>query len=224
MFIVFPYLAVTLAIFGSLVRHFYRRSGFSNLPSEMLENGSLFWGALPWYYGIIPILIIHLMGFTIPGVMAVLHGNINMLYLAELFGKVVTLLALFGIIAFILRRFTHAGLRLLTTPLDWLVLVLLLNQVSLGLWTSYFYRWGAVWFLHTVTPWVVSLATFHPEIETVTALPLIPRLHFLNATLLIALFPFTRLVHMLTYPITYLWRRYQDFVRDRRATHKRASQ
>jgi len=56
---------------------------------------------------------------------------------------------------------------------------------------------------------VVSLATFHPQPGYVTALPLVPKLHFLNATLLIAVFPFSRLVHLVTVPITYLYRRLQ---------------
>jgi nitrate reductase gamma subunit len=211
-----PLRAVFLAVFGSIYRYFTNRFSYSSISSQLIEKRSLFWGAVPWHYGVIPILIIHLLGFTLPGVLAVLHGNLNLLYVSELFGKVLTLLCIMGIIILIIRRLAHAGLRLLTTPMDWVVLVLLLNQIVLGFITSVFYRWGAPWFLHTVTPWVASLATFRPEIETVTVLPLIPRLHFLNATLLIAIFPFSRLVHMVTFPITYLWRRYQVFIWNRR--------
>jgi nitrate reductase gamma subunit len=40
----------------------------------------------------------------------------------------------------------------------------------------------------------------------------------LGGFMLIALFPFTRLVHMITFPITYLWRPYQVVIwyRDQR--------
>ncbi|MGE5375371.1 MAG: respiratory nitrate reductase subunit gamma [Bacteroidota bacterium] len=81
---------------------------------------------------------------------------------------------------------------------------------------AFIYRWGAAWFIHTVTPWVASLVTFQPAPEYVSALPLIPKLHFLNATLLILLFPFTRLVHMVTFPISYLWRSFQLVIWTRR--------
>lgn len=219
LFIIFPYIAVFLAVFGSLARYIINRYSYSSLSSQLIEKRMLFWGSVPWHYGVIPVLIIHIMGFTIPGVMAVLHGNMIQLYLSELFGKVLTLLALAGIIVLIFRRLTKAGIRLTTTPMDWVVLVLLLNQICLGFVTSIIYRWGSMWFLHTVTPWVASLATFQPETQTITALPLIPRLHFLNATLLIAIFPFTRLVHMVTFPITYLWRRFQIFIWNRRFAH-----
>jgi nitrate reductase gamma subunit len=185
----------------------------------MIEKRLLFWGSAPWHYGVIPLLLIHLAGFSIPRVMAFLHGSLNLLYISEFSGKVMTILSLFGLLTLILRRLTNAGMRRLTSPMDWVMLVLLLNQIILGFWLTISYRWGAAWFLHTVTPWVQSLATFRPETQTVTVLPLIPRLHFLNATLLIAIFPFTRLVHMVTLPITYLWRRFQVFIWNRRGVH-----
>ncbi len=216
LFIVFPYVAVFLAVIGSLVRYFINQFSYTSLSSQMIEKRSLFWGSVPWHYGVIPLLLIHLAGFTIPRVMAILHGSLNLLYISELGGKVMTIMSLFGILILLYRRLTNAGMRLLTTPMDWVVLVLLLIQIVLGFWTTIFYRWGAAWFLHTVTPWVASLATFQPEIQTITALPLVPKLHFLNATLLIAIFPFTRLVHMVSFPITYLWRRFHVFIWNQR--------
>jgi nitrate reductase gamma subunit len=219
LFVVFPYVAVLLAVGGSVYRYLTNRFSYSSQSSEFLEKDLLFWGSVPWHYGVIPTLLIHLAGFTVPGVMAVLHGTPTTLYLAELFGKVLAFMALAGMLILILRRLTQAGIRVVTSAMDWIVLVLLLNQVFLGLWTALFYRWGAAWFIDTATPWVVSLATFRPQPEYVAALPWVPKLHFLNATLLIALFPFTRLVHLLTLPITYLWRRFQVVVWNRRPAH-----
>jgi nitrate reductase gamma subunit len=216
LFVVFPYVAVVLAVAGSLYRYFTNRFSYSSLSSELLEKDWLFWGAVPWHYGIVPTLLIHLAGFAVPGVMIVLHGTPTLLYLAELAGKVFAFMAFAGIVVLIVRRLSRSRIRVVTSAMDWVVLVLLLNQVFLGLWVAFFYRWGAAWFDYTVSPWVASLATFHPQPGYVTALPLVPKLHFLNATLLIALFPFSRLVHMLTLPITYLFRRFQVVIWNRR--------
>jgi nitrate reductase gamma subunit len=209
LFIVFPYLAVFLAVFGSLVRYFINRFSYSSLSSELVEHRVLFWGAVPWHYGVIPILLIHVGGFATPGVMSLIHSDQNRLYAVELIGKFLAISALAGIVILILRRLTQSRIRVLTSAMDWVVLALLFIQIFLGLWVSLFYRWGAIWFLETVTVWVQSLATFHPQTLNLAPLPLIPKLHFLNATLLIAIFPFTRLVHLVTFPITYLWRRFQ---------------
>ncbi len=216
LFIVFPYVAVTLAVVVSLYRYFFNRYSYSSLSSELVESKTLFWGVVPWHYGVIPILIIHIAGFVIPGIMAQIHSVAYRLYIAEMIGKFLAFLAFFGIIVVIIRRLWRVKVRVLTSAMDWVVLILLFNQIFLGLWVSLFYRWGAVWFLETVSVWVGSLATFHPQTLNIATLPLVPKLHFLNATLLFAVFPFSRLVHLVTFPITYLWRRFQVFIWNRR--------
>jgi nitrate reductase gamma subunit len=219
LFVIFPYAAVVLAVAGSLYRYITNRFSFSSLSSQFLESDKLFWGSTLWHYGVIPTLLIHLAGFAIPGVMAALHSTPDLLYAAELAGKVFALMALVGAGALLVRRLVVSKIRVVTTPMDWVVLVLLLNQVFLGLWTAFFYRWGAVWFIHTATPWVVSLVTLQPQPQYVALLPWVPKLHFLNAILLLALFPFSRLVHMLTFPFTYLWRRFQVVIWNRQTIH-----
>jgi nitrate reductase gamma subunit len=209
LFVIFPYVAVTLAVGGTLYRYFTNQFSFTSLSSQFLEGDIQFWGSVLWHYGIIPTLLIHLAGFAVPRVMAALHSTPETLYLAELAGKILGLMALVGAGALLVRRLKSSHLRVVTTPMDWVVLVLLINQVFLGLWMAFLYRWGATWFIHTVTPWVVSLATFHPAPQFVASLPWVPKLHFLNSTLLIALFPFSRLVHMVSFPLSYLWRRVQ---------------
>jgi nitrate reductase gamma subunit len=119
LYIVFPYVAVFLAVFVSLYRYFTDRFSYSSLSSQMIEKRTLFWGIVPWHYGVIPILIIHLLGFALPGLLAVLHGSLATLYISELFGKVVTLLALMGIIILIYRRLAYSGIRLTTPWIGW---------------------------------------------------------------------------------------------------------
>lgn len=216
LFVVFPYVAVALAVGGTIYRYLTNQFSFTSLSSQFLESDIQFWGSTLWHYGIIPTLLIHVAGFAIPGVMAALHSTPEELYVVELAGKVFGLMALAGAGALLVRRLISSRIRIVTTPMDWLILVLLFFQVFLGMWIAFGYRWGATWFIHTVTPWVVSLATFQPAPQFVTSLPLIPKLHFLNATLLIALFPFGRLVHMVSFPVTYLWRSFQLVIWTRR--------
>jgi nitrate reductase gamma subunit len=201
---------------GTVYRYLTNQFSFTSLSSQFLESDIQFWGSTLWHYGIIPTLLIHLAGFSVPRVMAFLHGTPETLYLSELSGKILGIMAFVGAAALFYRRVTSAKIRVVTTPADWVVLTLLIFQVALGLMIAFIYRWGATWFIHTVTPWVVSLVTFQPAPQYVSALPLIPRLHFLNATLLILLFPFTRLVHIVTFPTTYLWRRFQLVIWTRR--------
>jgi nitrate reductase gamma subunit len=216
LFVVFPYVAVALAVGGTIYRYLTNQFSFTSLSSQFLESDIQFWGSTLWHYGIIPTLLIHLAGFIVPKLMAALHSTPETLYLAELAGKVLGLMALVGVLAMFYRRLALSKIRVVTSPVDWFVLVLLLIQIVLGLTMAYMYRWGATWYLHTVTPWVASLATFQPAPQYVAALPWVPKLHFLNATLLIAIFPFCRLVHMASFPVSYLWRSFQLVIWTRR--------
>ena len=209
LFVVFPYAAVALAVIGTLYRYFTNQYSFTSMSSQFLESDVQFWGSILWHYGIIPTLFIHLAGFAIPKVMNALHSTPETLYIAELMGKVLGIMALAGGVIMIIRRATFSRIRVMTTKMDWVVLLLLTLQVFFGLWMAFGYRWGAIWFLHTATPWIVSLATFHPAPEFVSSLPWVIKLHFLNGFALVALFPLSRLVHMTSFPVQYLWRRFQ---------------
>src|SRR5690606_9659073 len=70
--------------------------------------------------------------------------------------------------------------------------------------------------LHTAVPWLWSLATLNPRPEYVTSLPTAARLHMLGGFVVLALLPFTRLVHLLSLPLSYLWRPYQVVIWYRR--------
>jgi nitrate reductase gamma subunit len=63
--------------------------------------------------------------------------------------------------------------------------------------------------MHTATPWLWSLVKFNPQVEYLAKLPWVAQLHAFNAFLLVALFPFSRLVHLISVPLEYLWRPYQ---------------
>lgn len=219
LFVAFPYAAIALSIGGTIYRYFTNPFSFTSLSSQFLESDLQFWGSTLWHYGIIPTLLIHLAGFTIPSVMAALHSTPETLYMAELAGKILGIMALVGVGAMIYRRLSASKIRVVTTPVDWIVLALLFTQVFLGLVLAFGYRWGATWYLHTATPWVASLFMFQPAPQYVTSLALPLKLHFLNGFLLVALVPFSRLVHIVTFPVSYLWRRFQLVIWTRRRAH-----
>jgi nitrate reductase gamma subunit len=93
--------------------------------------------------------------------------------------------------------------------MDGLVLALLLIQVVSGLGVAVFNRWGGLWYPHTAVPWFWSLALLDPDSSSVANLPGLVQFHFVVGFLLILVFPFSRLVHLIKFPLHYLWRPYQ---------------
>lgn len=215
----FPYLAFALAIGGGLYRYYRDRFSFSSFSSQLIERRFLFWGSVPWHYGIVVLLVLHLVGLLIPEWAANWNGVPIRLYLLEvtLFG--LALFALIGIVILGLRRATSPYAAAVTSGMDVLVLVLLLVQVLAGIGTALFFRWGSWWYLSNAVPYLWSILTLQPQIDYARTLPLITQIHVVNAFLLVAVFPFSRLVHIFTFPITYLWRPYQTVVWNRRERH-----
>ncbi|HEU5422217.1 MAG TPA: respiratory nitrate reductase subunit gamma, partial [Nitrolancea sp.] len=213
-----PYVAIVLAVTVGLLRYYRDRYSYSSQSSQFLENRTLFWGSVAWHYSILLILSAHVLALLFPGAWGSLIANQTRLYILEVTGLALALLTVLGLTLLIVRRIRFPRVFAVTTILDWILLAALLGQVALGFTVALLYRWGSDWYLHTAVPWLVSLAVFDPKISYVTVLPWLVKLHMLGGFLIIALFPFTRLVHLVTFPVTYLWRPYQVVIWNARRT------
>lgn len=203
-FIFLPYAALALAIAVTSYRYFTNRLTWSAYSTQFLEQETLFWGNNPWHYGIILVLFAHLAGFIAPGFMKRLLSDQNILICLESVGLGLGLLALFGCLLLILRRAMSPLLKKVTFASDWLLLVLLAAQAATGIYMAVYMRWGARWYLHTAVPYLYSLATFDPQIGYVADFPLIFKLHAAGAFLIVAILPFTKLVHLLSIPVAFI--------------------
>src|SRR3990172_5680786 len=221
LFGVFPYLATVVMIVGLIWRYRTNQFSYSSVSSQFLENRQLFWGSVPWHYGIIIILLGHLVGILFPAGVKAFNGVPVRLYILEGTALALSLALLVGLVVLILRRGVSPNVRIVTSPMDVVLLIALLVQVATGILTAVLYRWGSAWYIQTATPYFGSLFTLSPNVSYIAALPLLTKIHALNAFVLVGLFPFTRLVHMLSVPIAYLWRPYQVVMWHRRQTPPR---
>lgn len=222
LFAVFPYVAIVLLIVVSIQR--YRKQGFSfsSLSSQFLESRRLFWGSVPFHIGILGVLLGHLIGFLIPRQVQLWNAVPLRLYVLELTGLVFGLMALVGLIGLIVRRFREKRLMVVHTWADKVLYLILGTSVVTGLWIALGYRWGSAWYTQVAAPYLWSIFTFQPDIAAVTALPWVVKIHVLTAWSLIAIFSFTRMVHLLVAPLPYLWRPHQVVIwnRDRKSLRK----
>ena len=220
LFGVFPYVAVALMFGVGIYRYCVDRYSWSSQSSQFLESRVLFWGSIPWHYAILIILLSHFLAFLVPSGWAVVLGSPLRLYLLEVTGLALGVSTLIAVALLIFRRAINARVSAVTTVIDWLVLLTLLLQVATGVYIAFTLRWGSVWYLHTATPWLWSLVKLDPQVHYLAALPAVVKLHAFNAFLILALFPFSRLVHVVSAPLTYLARPYQVVVwyRERRVS------
>jgi len=210
--VLLPYLAIGLAIVLGVYR--YLTDGFSvtSLSSELLERRRLSWGAIPWHYGVILLLTVHIIPAVIPTFMSALDAVPMNLYVMSISGWGVAVLAGVGLAVLVARRVSNSRIRVVTSLTDWILLASLMIQILLGLYISIALRWGDTWYVAIVVPWLQSLVTFNPQIMLISSLPPVVKLHILNALILVMLIPFTRLIHMFTVPLGYLRRPYQLYI------------
>jgi nitrate reductase gamma subunit len=203
LFGVFPYVALAVAVVGAARRFGAMRSTVTSFSSQLLESRLQYWGSVSWHYAIVVVLLIHLAAIFLPGAMGVALSSPGRLLAVEVTGLALGVTALWGLVVLAIRR---VALRGQTTRLDWAVMALLLLQVGTGVYTGSTARWGYGWFTFVATPWLGSLAKLAPRVELMVNLPPAFKVHALNAFVLVALVPYTRLAHLVVVPVEYLWR------------------
>lgn len=209
LFVIFPYAAALLAIVVTTQRFIRDGFSYSSLSSQFLESNELFYGSVAWHIGILGAIAGHIIGLLFPSTVLWFNGVPVRLYILEGTGLMFGLLALVGLVSLIVRRAMVARIRAVTSVMDIVVLLLLLIQVGLGVYTAVFYRWGSSWYAISAVPYLRSLITFQPDVQMIAPLPVVVKLHILNAWAILTVFGFSRLVHMLVAPVHYLWRPYQ---------------
>ncbi len=209
LFAVLPYVAFVVFLLMTIQRYRMQSFTYSSLSSQFLENRHHFWSMVPFHYGILVILAGHAIAFLIPRQVLLWNEAPLRLYILEVSALIFGLLTLVGLINIIVRKSKDRKLRMVTSKADWIVYGLLLLQVFSGIYVAVFVGWGSSWFASTLTPYLWSLVWLSPDISYVEAMPPWVKLHIVSAFLLIAVFPFTRLVHILVIPNMYLWRRTQ---------------
>ena len=224
LFVFLPYVALVLFFFMTIWRYVFSSYTYSALSSQFLENRHHFWGIVPFHFGILFVLAGHAVAFLIPRTLLAWNAHPVRLWVLEVSALIGGLLALVGLVNLMVRRWTHPRVRRVTTTMDWIVLGMLFVQILGGVLVALFCRWGSSWFAAALSPYLWSLVTLDPMhgLGLIAGMPFLVKLHVASAWVLIGLFPFTRLVHVLVVPNPYLWRRPQVVIwnADRQRVHR----
>lgn len=213
LFGVYPYIALAICLIGSWARFDWSQYTWRAGSSQMLDGKGMRMASNLFHVGIIFVLAGHFVGLLTPH--AIYHHVIsteNKQLLAMVSGGVFGILCLIGLIMLIKRRMTNPRIRATSSTSDIMILFVLLAQLILGLLTivaSTQHLDGSVMVL--LGDWAQSVVTLQPirAAEAIAPVGIIYKLHVFLGVTLFVLFPFTRLVHIVSAPIWYLGRRYQ---------------
>lgn len=214
-----PYIVLVVMALGTIIRYDREPYSWRAASSQILADKGLRVGNILFHIGVIFLFFGHLIGLLTPH--SIYHHFISAEHkqmVAIVMGGIFGTICFIGLTILCFRRLFVARVRVTSTPADVAILVILWVQLVLGLTTipySLGHSDGSV--MMALSEWcqkIITLQGAHPELIESMAWPY--KAHLILGMFIFFLFPFTRLVHILSAPVRYLWRPYQ-IVRSRSA-------
>lgn len=219
---VLPYVVIAILVGGTIWRWRYDQFGWTTRSSQLYESRLLRWGSPLFHFGILVVLIGHVIGLVVPKSLTDRLGLSQEAYHVQalLLGGIAGFATLVGVAILIYRRRTTGPVFMATTRNDKLMYVVLVAAIVAGLATTLL---GAVKtgdshnYRLSVSVWFRSLFVLHPDVQAMAGADIAFQVHALIGMALFALWPFTRLVHAFSAPVGYLFRPYVVYRRRVRA-------
>lgn len=219
LFGIYPYIALAVLILGSIIRYDREPYTWRSGSSQLLRRKQLIWGSVLFHLGVLFIFAGHLVGLLTPiaifDTLGISHSAKQML--AVVAGGIAGAMAIVGATLLVHRRLFDPRVRASSSTTDTLIIILLWVQLFFGLSTiptslAHLDGHEMVKFMS----WAQGIFTFNPDAASYVAdAALVFKLHLFLGLTIFLLFPFTRLVHMLSAPVRYLWRPGYQVVRQR---------
>lgn len=222
LWVAIPYVALTIFVVGHVWRWRTDQFGWTTRTTQLLESRLLRFGSPLFHLGAFAAIGGHVLGLLVPKGWTDAVGVSEHLYhlVSVTAGTIAGTMVVAGLALLLARRIARRRVRRTTTRMDWTLYAVLTLVIALGmaetvgrnlLGGGYDYR-------STVAVWFRGIFHFQPRSELMAHAPLVYQLHAVSAFALIALWPFTRLVHVWSAPIAYLWRPYIVYRRRRPRT------
>lgn len=218
LFGVYPYVAIMVMLVGSWIRFDREPYTWKADSSQMLSNKGFRIASNLFHVGVIFILMGHFVGLLTPEwLYHHVISSADKQMVAMVSGGFFGILCLIGLLMLIKRRLTDPRVRASSKFSDIFILLMLLMQLVLGLITiviSMDHLDGSVMIM--LGNWAQNIVTFQSAAAAAAIEPVhvIYKLHVFVGLSMIFVFPFTRLVHIISVPVWYFGRRYQ-VVRER---------
>ena len=212
LFGIYPYLCLSVFLLGSLIRFDREQYTWRSGSSQLLRARQLRWGSNLFHIGILFLFAGHLVGLLTPHAvyeLAIGAGTKQMLAIVS--GGIAGAICFVGLSLLLHRRLSDPRIRRTSNPMDIAILWLLWVQLVLGMITlpySLAHRDGSV--MVQLSEWAQHIVTFRGGAADFVAGVAWPyQLHIVLGLTIFLVFPFSRLVHVWSAPIWYVFRRPQ---------------
>jgi nitrate reductase gamma subunit len=213
LWVILPYLAIATFVVGHAWRWKRDQFTWTARSTQLLEARWLKLGSPLFHFGLLAVIGGHVIGIVVPKSLTDSLGiseNAYRIFSATM-GTLAGTAMLAGLAILIVRRLRNARVAATTRGMDITVMALLAFMVATGMWDTVVENIinGGYDYRETVSPWFRGLFLLDPNASLMTraVIPLSYQLHAIGGWLLIAIWPFSRLVHAWSVPLGYLRRR-----------------
>ncbi|HEX4103542.1 MAG: respiratory nitrate reductase subunit gamma [Pseudonocardiaceae bacterium] len=207
-----PYVAFTSFVVGHVWRYRHDQFGWTTRSSQLHESRLLRLGSPLFHFGLLAVLGGHVLGIGVPASWTAALGVSDEAYhlISVSVGTLSGLATVAGLAILLYRRFAVPAVRKATTTIDKVMYLLLSTAILTGMLNTLGSNLigGGYDYRSTVSPWFRSLFTLSPRPELMVGIPLSFQIHALVVLVLLAGWPYTRLVHVFSAPLGYLIRPY----------------
>jgi nitrate reductase gamma subunit len=214
LWVVIPYVAITIFVVGHVWRYRHDQFGWTSRSTQLLERRLLKWGSPLFHYGALAAIGGHVLGILVPQTTTSAIGVDEHAYhlISAVLGTLAGVATLAGLAILIYRRAAIRRVAVTTSYVDLAVYALLFVVITIGLLATLshnlFASGNGYNYRHTVAIWFRGVFAFQDNAALMAGVPLIYQLHVLLAWAILALWPFSRLVHAWSIPLQYIGRPY----------------
>ncbi|AKK10876.1 respiratory nitrate reductase subunit gamma [Corynebacterium uterequi] len=214
LWVAFPWLASAAFLVGVIWRWRTDQFGWTTHSSQIYESKLLRLSSPLFHYGMLFVVVGHLMGLAFPKSWTRAVGINDHAYhlLATIPGTVAGVAAVLGLIGLLYRRVVKRSVFLSTSRSDKVMYVFLCGAILTGFAATVIHQvFGGAHgydYRETISPWLRQLFVFNPQPELMADVPVAFKMHVIAGFTLLAVWPWTRLVHAFSAPVGYVSRPY----------------
>lgn len=215
-FTYFPHIAFAVFWFGLFTRFILANKTIQANSTQLMTNKGVKWGSNLFHYGIIVVFFGHFTLFLPEEIYHLVMSTETKRMIAIIFGSIFGIITFIGLIILVTRRTTDTRLRVNSRFADYFILILLLVETILGLISVFTTASSPLENYTSLGVWTQKVITFQPEAGAMIAEhSIMYKIHFVIGLLVFMIFPYTKLMHMIVYPIAYFFRSGYQLVRKR---------
>ncbi len=216
LFTYLPHIAFAVFWFGLITRIIYANRSIQARSTQLVAGRGIRYGSNLFHVGILAVLLGHFTLFIPEKLYHLIMTTETKRLIALSMGTFFGVMAFAGMIILVYRRFFVEPVRRTSNFHDYFIIILLLAEAALGLLSVGTTASATVEHYSALGIWAQKVITFQPDAGAVIAShSIIYKIHIFIGLVVIMIFPYTKLMHMLVMPVVYFFRTGFQLVRKR---------